>query len=93
MKNASELKYHVETADPGTKFFTRDTMKFFGDTMQNYGVREAVVKSWFNEAGELQTEPVEVAVFELYRKRPVKNGNQRSAFFRKTDFHRVHPVE
>ena len=34
----SELKYNVELT--GSKFFNRDSMKFFGDTMSNYGVRE-----------------------------------------------------
>lgn len=38
--NASELKYHVEQAGID-KFFDRRTMKFFGDTMRNYGVRDA----------------------------------------------------
>jgi hypothetical protein len=33
----SELKYQVELT--GSFFFTRDSMKFFGDTMANYGVR------------------------------------------------------
>ena len=39
--NASELKYQVEQAGTCEHFFTRKTMKFFGDTMQNYGVRSA----------------------------------------------------
>lgn len=37
----SELKYHVEQAGHESYFFTRKTMKFFGDTMRNYGVRDA----------------------------------------------------
>jgi len=35
----SELKYQVEQAGHDSHFFTRKTMKFFGDTMRNYGVR------------------------------------------------------
>lgn len=35
----SELKYQVEEANP--YFFSRKTMTFFGDTMRNYGVRDA----------------------------------------------------
>lgn len=35
----SELKYQTRETEP--YFFTRDTMKFFGDTMANYGVRSA----------------------------------------------------
>jgi len=36
--NSSELKYQYETNNPQGFFFTRDTMRFFGDTMRNYGV-------------------------------------------------------
>lgn len=36
----SELKYNVEQAGYSPYFFTRKTMKFFGDTMRNYGVRD-----------------------------------------------------
>ena len=36
---ASELKYNVEQGHD-RYFFTRDSMRFFGDTMRNYGVRD-----------------------------------------------------
>ncbi len=36
----SELKYQHETKNPESHYFTRDTMKHFGDRMKNYGVRE-----------------------------------------------------
>lgn len=35
----SELKYQHELHHPNSFFFSRNTMKFFGDTMKNYGVR------------------------------------------------------
>jgi peptide subunit release factor RF-3 len=35
----SELKYQHELFNPSSFFFSKDTMKFFGDTMKNYGVR------------------------------------------------------
>lgn len=35
----SELKYNVEKT--GSKFFSRSTMQFFGDTVANYGCRDA----------------------------------------------------
>ena len=35
----SELKYHVEAT--GSHYFSRETMKFFGDTMANYGACDA----------------------------------------------------
>ena len=34
----SELKYNVEKT--GSCFFERSSMRFFGDTMRNYGVRD-----------------------------------------------------
>ena len=34
----SELKYHHLRLNPASHFFDRDTMRFFGDTMSNYGV-------------------------------------------------------
>jgi len=37
----SELKYNVERSGSEPYFFTRATMKFFGDTMANYGCRDA----------------------------------------------------
>jgi len=37
----SNLKYHVEQSGNEPYFFTRSTMKFFGDSMRNYGVCSA----------------------------------------------------
>lgn len=36
----SELKFQYESLNRGY-YFTRDSLKFFGDTMRNYGVRDA----------------------------------------------------
>ena len=41
----SQLKYEVEVAGHERHFFDRKTMKFFGDTMSNYGVRSTVITS------------------------------------------------
>lgn len=41
MKTASQLRAAVEAAGHEPYFFTRETMRFFGDTMRNYGVRDA----------------------------------------------------
>jgi hypothetical protein len=71
---ASELKCRVEGARHDSKFFSRDSMKFAGDTMRNYGVRGPVnVKTY---TGEI------VPAWELYRRRPVKLGLRESAYFR-----------
>ena len=68
----SELKYNVESRGETSHFFDRKTMKFFGDTMANFGVRSA--------------ERNGVECWELYRKRPVKNRLNTSHFFDKRDF-------
>ena len=37
----SELKSRYQATHPHGHFFDRRTMRFFGDTMANYGVRDA----------------------------------------------------
>jgi len=88
--NASELKYHVENAGHDSYFFTRSSMKFFGDTMRNYGVRAATIRANYDSEGNYtNAEGVQLEVWELYRKRPVKHGLQASAFFDKQTFRKV----
>lgn len=82
IKTASDLKSFVESAGHESHFFTRATMKFFGDTMKNYGVRGPA---------PLETHSGTVHVFELYRRRPVKHGMQESAFFDAETFRQVFP--
>ena len=36
--NSSTLKFNYELNNPRGYFFTSETMRFFGDTMRNYGV-------------------------------------------------------
>lgn len=74
----SELKTLTNETEP--YFFTRDTMKFFGDTMKNYGVCSSTVDT-YNEKN--------VDCWVLYRKRPVKHGLHSSAYFNKKTFKRV----
>lgn len=88
----SELKYHVEQTGEQPHFFTRSTMKFFGDSMRNYGVRSATVKTGWSKTGEYIEAGIPVEVWELYRKHPVKHGLQSSAYFDKLTFKRVHPL-
>lgn len=75
----SELKYQVEQAGHEPHFFARSTMKFFGDTMRNYGVRQATI----NKAGQA------IECWELYRKQAVKHGLNTSAYFNKKTLERV----
>ncbi len=79
---ASELKYNVESAGKQPYFFSRKTMKFFGDTMKNYGVRNVIQA--VNASGET------VPVVELYRRNPVKHGLQSSTFFNAVTWNREH---
>jgi hypothetical protein len=88
--NASELKYNVEQSNHDSHFFDRSSMKFSGDTMRNYGVRSAVIRTMYDAEGNYAgAEGVEMEVWELYRKRPVKHGLRDSAYFSKTNFNRV----
>ncbi len=77
----SDLKYEVEKAGNSPYFFSRKTMKFFGDTLANYGCRTAFIK---REKSENMVE-----CWELWRKRPVKHRLRSSAYFRKDNFKRV----
>jgi hypothetical protein len=77
----SELKALYERNNPEGHFFSRETMRFFGDTMRNFGV---------TDAGKIRTMTVngieEVEAWELYRKRPVNGGVYgHCAYFGKKD--------
>lgn len=78
----ADLKYHVEQT--GSHFFERSSMRFFGDTMANYGVRSkpVTVETWDGER---------FACWELYRKKPVDHGLTDSAYFSVADYSRVLP--
>ena len=41
---ASELKKQVKKHNPQSHFFDSETMKAFGDTIRNYGVRMAEIE-------------------------------------------------
>ena len=86
----SQLKYEVESAGHERHFFDRKTMKFFGDTMKNYGVRERLIQCDYDRAGNYVEEGVQVEVWELYRKRAVKHGLKQSAYFGKASFKQVY---
>lgn len=76
----SELKYAVETRGSDSHYFSRQSMKAFGDTMRNYGVRKTSVNTQYDKEGNyVGPNGVPCEVWELYRKRPVKAGNQSSA--------------
>lgn len=92
--NPAELKYNVEQT--GSHFFERSSMKFFGDTMRNYGVRSkpVTIRTCYDESGNFTChEGVDIECWELYRKNPVKHGLKDSAFFSVKTFERVYPVK
>lgn len=80
IKTASDLKYWHEKKNPDSYFFTRKTMRFFGDTVKNYGVRLIV-----------PADNPHRKYYELYRRRPVKFGVKSSAYFDAETFEQVHP--
>ena len=84
IKTPSDLKYYVERAGHDSHFFTRSSMRFFGDRMSNYGIRKA--RPLTTCGG------IVVNAYELTRKRPVKHGLRESAWFNAATFARVFPA-
>ena len=74
---ASELRYLYERTNPDGLFFSRENMRWAGDTMRNYGVRRV----------SIMVDGVPTPGYCLHRKRPVKHGLQTSAFFGRTGNH------
>ena len=75
----SELKRNYEEKVRGY-FFTKETMRFFGDTMSNFGVRSV----YFNGKD----------YWELYRKEPVGKFKLNSTYwFDKESFKRIRKPE
>lgn len=93
IKTPSDLKQAVEQRGEEAFFFTRKTMSFFGDTMRNYGVRQAWIVTNREEMGRGVTQESEKLVYELYRKHPVKHGLKDSAYFDAVTFKRVFAVK
>ena len=63
----------MECKGTETFFFTRSTMKFFGDTMANFGLRQPATLT--------KRDGSQVQAFELTRRHPVKHGLQSSHWF------------
>lgn len=83
---ASELKRQYELHNPNGKFFTGENMKFAGDTMSNYYV-PADTCLVMNFSGET------FRCYELQRKKPVKHGLIKSAYFAIDTFKQIHANE
>lgn len=88
----SDLKYEIESRRPNSRFFSRENMRFAGDTMRNFGVRKVTVTTDYDAEGNYTGRPAEsVECWELYRKRPVKCGLKSSNYFACDNFRRVFP--
>lgn len=79
---AADLKYYHEEAFPNSLFFSRNNMKFAGDTMRNFRV--------VNAYGMYDGERIEL--YCLQQRQPVKGVNKGCFYFRKRDFKRLHDV-
>lgn len=86
----SELKARIAATGKEPHFFDRKTMKFFGDTMKNFGVCRTLIWSEFDRDGNYHPDGVKRDVWELYRKRPVKHGLSSPHFFDAETFAIVH---
>lgn len=84
IKTASDLRQFVEASGHCPHFFTRETMRFFGDTMRNYGLRKPQPVTLYDGST--------VQAYELFRRRPVKHGLRASAWFNAETFARVFPA-
>jgi hypothetical protein len=81
----ARLKYEVENRGTSSHFFTRSTMRYFGDTMANYGVKTAPVKV-------CRYDGTTADCWELFRRKAVQpSGLSSSAFFEINTFERVFP--
>ena len=73
--NASEPKYRIESANKETHYFSKATMKVFGDTMANFNVRTAIVKTnWDANGNYTETGGSIVECWALVRKKTTPKG-------------------
>jgi hypothetical protein len=80
IKTVYDLKRAVD--ETGNNYFKRSGMKFFGDTMKNYGLRTVEFK---DNRGQPRK------AYELYRRKPVHRGIETSVYFDMDSFKRVFP--
>jgi len=78
----SELKRNIERNRPESMFFSRNNMKYAGDTMRNYGVRSA----------KILTKEGVTEVWELYRRQPTRHGFTRSVYWDKVTFNVIYAL-
>jgi hypothetical protein len=81
---ASDLKYKHEINFPNSLFFSRNNMKFAGDTMGNFGVRKIYGAKLASQWGGQKCN-----VYELHRKKTTNKGFYKSFYFRADTFQKV----
>lgn len=93
--NASQLRNAIETTGHESHFFDRETMRFFGDSMSNFGVRAVTVLAMGDtvnpDSGKYEMQSVDA--WEIYRRHPVKHGLKGSHFFDRNTFKKLHCVD
>ena len=95
---AKQLRDTYTAANPNSPFFAKATMRHWGDTMANYGCRAVLVQAYNGpEVTLLDTiygtpMPELFPAYELFRRRPVKHGNQHSAIFTRNGLKLIHNV-
>lgn len=82
IKTAYDLRAWHEELQPASLFFSRNNMKFAGDTMANFAV--------CNASGVHDGQRVEL--WCLLRRKPVKFGLTGEFYFNKDDFRRMYGV-
>lgn len=80
---ASELKYRHEENFPDSLFFSRNNMKFAGDTMANFAVLPDTCEI-VTPSGNIHT------CYELIRKRKTSKGFSGTFYFDVETFQRIH---
>lgn len=68
----------------GSHHFDRSTMRFFGDTIANYGVKETTITD---------STGCKVNAYELFRRKPVKHGIRSSTYFDVLTFKRIWNIQ
>lgn len=91
IKTPSDLKFALSQRNKDSHFFERSTMKFFADTMKNFGLRRTTIICCWDVAGNYHPEGIEVDVIELYRKKPVRLGLYTSSYFRQDNLKFIFP--
>jgi hypothetical protein len=80
IRTAKQLAEHVRNSRHDSRFFTKNTMNFFGDSFANYEVTGPL---------PIQSGGETVFVYKLSRKRAVKHGLKHDTFFHADFFNRV----